>query len=45
MDNFRVYLYCNPDEVERILSLPGGTANTGSKNGKQKLVYSTAGDL
>jgi len=31
--------------VERILSLPGSTANTGSKNGKQALVYSTVGDL
>jgi len=45
MDNFRVYLYCNPDEVEGILSLPGSPANTGSKNGKQNMVYSTVGDL
>ena len=45
MDNFGVYTDRNPDEVERVLSLPGGTANTCSKNGKQALVYSTAGDL
>jgi len=45
MDDFGVYLYCNPDEVESVLSLPRGPANTGQENGKQELVYSTAGDL
>jgi len=45
MDNLRVYPDCNPYKMERVLSLPGGPANTGSKNGKQELVYSTAGDL
>jgi len=45
VDRIGVYLYCNPEEVERILSLPGGPANTGAKNGKQNMVYSTAGDL
>jgi len=45
MDNLGIYLYCNPNEVERVLSLPGSPANTGSENGKQELVYSTAKDL
>jgi len=45
MDNLGVYPDRNPDEVERVLSLRGGTANTGSKNGKQELVYSTVGNL
>jgi len=45
MDHLGIYPDCNPDEVESVLSLPRGPANTGSKNGKQELVYSTAKDL
>ena len=45
VDDFGVYLCCYPDEVESVLSLPRGPANTDSENGKQELVYSTAEDL
>ena len=45
MDDLRVRPDRNPDEVERVLSLPGSPANTGPENGKQNMVYSTAGDL
>ena len=45
LDDLRVYPDCNPDEVERVLSLRGGPAKTGSEYGKQNMVYSTAGDL
>jgi len=45
MDDLRIYPDRNPDEVESVLSLPESPANTGSENGKQELVYSTAGDL
>ena len=45
MDNLRVYPDRHPDEMERVLQLPGGPAYSGSENGKQELVHSTAGDL